>query len=132
MYPIWLDRTDAKCLYIEQSLSAQANSPYRQRTYKVTQIDAASFSSEIYLLPNDNLAIGQWKNPSFFNQWTPEDLTLKEACAVYLKKSGANTFEGGTCKSSLRGATYTTSTVKITEAGLDSWDQGFDPNGKQV
>ena len=135
MYPIWED-VETGWFYVEQAVSSMPDKPYRQRIYKLEQIDAASFKSAIYLLPNDSLAIGKWKTPTFFNQWEPADLEIKEGCDVYLKKVGEQRFEGstlsGTCLSDFRGASYATSKVKVSVEGLDSWDQGFDKNGLQI
>jgi hypothetical protein len=135
MYPIWEDAGPG-WFYVEQAVSSLPNNPYRQRIYKVEQIDAATFKSAIYLLPNDSVAIGKWKDANFFNQWHSADLELKAGCEVYLKKIGNQVYEGstlnGTCLSALRGASYATSKVKVSEKGLDSWDQGFDVNQKQV
>ena len=49
---------------------------------------------------------------------------------------GDSLFIGGTdeknCASKLRGASYATSEVKISDSYLYSWDRGFDKEGKQV
>jgi hypothetical protein len=67
---------------------------------------------------------------------TPGDLELKDGCAVVLSRDadGANggaTSERG-CPSDLRGAKYATSKVTLNAKLLESWDQGFDGEGKQV
>lgn len=135
MYPIWEDKAEG-WMYVEQALSSMPAKPYRQRIYHVQQIDAASFKSDIYLLPNDSVAIGNWKNPAFFNQWSPEDLTLKEGCTVYLKKQGEKFFKGqtieGACLSDFNGASYATSIVEIKDGEMQSWDRGFDDEGAYV
>ena len=40
--------------------------------------------------------------------------------------------EGNGCTSSLNGAQYATSKVKITKNRIESWDQGFNAQGVQV
>jgi CpeT protein len=135
MYPIWEDLGPG-WLYVEQAVSSMPDKPYRQRIYQVQQIDAASFRSDIYTLPNEESAISKWNDPSFFDQWEPADLKMKEGCGVYLKKTGEFQFEGstlnGTCLSDFRGASYTTSVVNINADGLANWDRGFDANGSHV
>lgn len=135
IYPIWEDQ-GAGWFYVEQAVSGRSNKPYKQEIYKVDQIDAATFKSAIYRLPNDSLAIGKWKEPSFFDQWDPANLELKEGCEVYLKKVGKQLYEGstltGTCLSDFKGAKYATSKVKINALGIDSWEQGFDENQEQL
>lgn len=135
MYPIWEDK-EPGWFYVEQALSSSPEKPYRQRIYKLTQIDAASFESAIYLLKDETAAIGKWQDSKFFDTWTKEDLSLKNGCAVYLKKARENMYLGstlyGTCESNLKGASFATTRVLISKEGIDSWDQGFDMQGQQV
>lgn len=135
MYPIWPYKGGG-WFYVEQSLSSMPDQPYRQRIYHVSQIDDASFKSAIYLLPDEESAVGRWQNPDFFNKWTVGDLRLKEGCDVYLKKVGPKLYQGstlkGTCLSDFQGATYANSIVEVNENGLESWDQGFDAAHKQI
>lgn len=60
---------------------------------------------------------------------------LKDGCTVTLNKRN-NTYIGGTdadkCPSDLRGAKYATTKIVLKKGILNSWDQGFDANGKQV
>ena len=67
---------------------------------------------------------------------TPDSLEARDGCEVFLTRDGDGPFVGGTvdrnCPSSLRGASYATTEVRITESGMVSWDQGFDANGNQV
>jgi len=39
---------------------------------------------------------------------------------------------GDGCESTLRGAAYATSEVRLTLARMESWDRGFDRPGTQV
>ena len=134
MYPIWEEQ--GRYLYVEQALNSMQDKPYRQRVYEVTQLNDSVFSSAVYTIPNDSLWIGKWKNPAEFNAIGPGSLEERTGCAVLLKRLGENHFKGSTnerdCESTLRGATYATSTVEITSEGIISWDQGFDAQGNQV
>lgn len=65
----------------------------------------------------------------------PKMLKEKDGCAIWLKATSvgfAGSTRGDGCKSSLRGASHTTSEVKIAVGQLASWDRGYDANGKQV
>jgi len=74
--------------------------------------------------------------PRPFDGLVPDSLSLKEGCAVLLKRVSDALFEGGTigngCTSDLRGASYATSEVTLTPDKLISWDRGFDAEGNQV
>lgn len=136
MYPIWETEKTAKWLYVEQALTTRQEKPYRQRVYKLEQVNKTTFKSTIYKLPNEKLYIGKWKDKTNFDKLKPADLELRDGCAVLLKKKGKDEYKGatgvGTCKSTLRGADYATSIVEVYRDKIISWDQGFDKEGKQV
>ena len=135
MYPIWTNRTDAKYLYVEQSLASRQDKPYRQRVYKLEQLKNGGFASHIYTLKNDSLFIGKWNELSYFDRFGLSILDIREGCEVILNKNSSG-YEGSTqednCASTLRGASYATSIVSMSPNKITSWDQGFDKNGKQV
>ena len=135
MIPIWKDKDD-HWLYVEQAAASNLNEPYRQRFYKISKSEDNTIMSQVYELNEPEKFIGKWKNPSFFNQITKDDITLKEGCAIYLTQEARSFYKGSTkdkaCSSNLRGASYVTSTVEIAPEMLSSWDRGFDENGNQV
>lgn len=134
MYPIWKDR--GNWLYVEQALNSMQNKPYRQRIYEVKRNEKGQLASYVYAIPNDSLWIGKWKTPSAFDALKTNELIEREGCEVILQKQNKNMYSGktetGTCESSLRGASYATSQVKISSKTIESWNQGFDKDGKQV
>ena len=136
MAPIWKDRADGHWLYVEQAVASSADTPYRQRIYRVTARPDGSFESAVFKLPGDPLKYaGAWNNPSMFAELKPSDLEPRTGCSIVLvKKDGA--FEGSTagkeCPSDLRGAAYATSQVRIEASRMVSWDRGFDEKGEQV
>ncbi len=136
MRPIWPDRKDGRWLYVEQAAASALERPYRQRVYRVSAGADRTFRSEVYELPGDPLKFaGAWKDASKLAGLTPEQLTLKEGCAIILRNEG-DAFVGSTqgtgCVSTRSGATHATSEVKISETEMRTWDRGFDAAGKQV
>lgn len=134
MTPIWKNK--GHYLSVEQAMFTKQDKPYRVRIYKISQRNENEFISEIYTIKNEKEWIGKWKNPSSFDKLTENDIDLKPGCEVVLKRIDKNKFSGNTgektCSSELRGASYATSRVTITENQILSWDQGFDKDGKQV
>jgi CpeT protein len=133
MVPIWKNK--GHYLYVEQAMFKKQEKPYRVRIYKITQ-RGDEFVSEIHTLKNEKDWIGKWKTPAAFDALSENDIEVKQGCEVILKRIGKNKFAGQTgvktCVSELRGASYATSKVTITENEILSWDQGFDKNDKQV
>ena len=134
--PLWTHLDAARWLYVEQAVAGNTDAPYRQRVYRVSQEEDGIFKSEVYLLPDEDAAVGAWRHEEPMSDLTPADLELREGCAVFLRRDVSGEFTGGTkgsgCASELRGATYATSEVVVGPDGLESWDRGFDADGAQV
>jgi hypothetical protein len=135
MYPVWEGESD-RWLYVEQAVISMQDKPYRQRIYKINQLGPNEFVSAVYRLKNEKEFIGKWDQPEYFNQFDKSILEIREGCEVYLERKGPQFYAGSTkdktCKSSLRGATYANSIVKIEKNKVESWDQGFDGEDVQV
>lgn len=141
MTPIWQGRNpDAPrtaWLYVEQAMSTALDKPYRQRIYRVTQIDPATFRSEVFELPGDPLRFaGAHANPRAFDALQPQQLSARVGCELLLQAQPDGSFQGATngrdCPSTLRGASYATSEARITPEGLVTWDRGYNDAGSQV
>jgi len=134
MVPIWRSQ-DGYWLYVEQALNSNQSKPYRQRVYQLEKLENGTFSSKVYTLENPEAAIGKWERPGYFDQFDTSILKEREGCAVILKKQG-NSYTGSTnekdCKSTMRGASYATSTVTIKPNVIESWDRGFDSKDEHV
>lgn len=132
---IWQDRTDGYWLYVEQAIARAQDRPYRQRVYRVTKLSEKKFESAVYTFDSPLRFAGSWKNPSSFSSLTPDSLTPRTGCSVYLTET-AEGYEGSTkesdCPSDLRGAKYATSEVRITSDKMVSWDRGFDERNEQI
>jgi hypothetical protein len=141
MARIWVGReagpTRTAWLYVEQAMSAALDKPYRQRVYRVTQVDPATFRSEVFELPGDPLRFaGSFASPAAFDALEPGQLSARAGCDLVLRVQLDGTFEGATngrdCPSTLRGASYATSEARVTREGLVTWDRGYNDAGTQV
>jgi len=135
MTRIWPDKKTGAWIYVEQAVAATPNEPYRQRVYFVREMGDGQFSSDIYMIPEEEKFIGAWKDTSPFDNLTQFDLEYKDGCAVFINYDGfqySGRTNEKTCKSTLRGASYATSEVKIIKDVLESWDRGYDGDGNQV
>ncbi|MBK7140546.1 MAG: chromophore lyase CpcT/CpeT [bacterium] len=145
MMPIWKHLSSAIYIYIEQARADQLDLPYRQRVYRLTQLDDTTLTSQVFELKDRVKAIGAWRKFAdskvntglqYLNSLTPDDLQAREGCTIYLHPEGDSAFVGSTraqeCTSNLRGASYATSEVRIAMDYMYSWDRGFDSTGTQV
>ncbi len=135
MAPIWPERTDGVWLYVEQAVAATPDQPYRQRVYRLRQLDAGHFESQVFELADPARAVGAWRLPRPLAELGPDHLEERVGCAIQLRWAG-DAFVGSTrdrqCASELRGATWASSEVTLTADRLLSWDRGFDAAGEQV
>jgi hypothetical protein len=143
MVEIQMGNEPGNWLYVEQALGSAQDKPYRQRVYQVVEITLGIYESRVYEFENPLQYAGGWNDASKLSNLTFDKLILRDGCSITLKYEhelvgdiNINRFVGSTgatsCPSSLRGASYATSEVIITEDQLLSWDRGWDVNGKQV
>lgn len=135
--PIWTDRTDGPWLYVEQAMADAQDKPYRQRIYRLASAPGDRVESIIFELPGNPLQwAGAWREPARLNALDPGILEARTGCTVSLAMDGASALRGATngtdCGSGLRGAAYATSEVTLTATELNTWDRGFDAEGRQV
>ncbi len=134
--PVWPARTDGPWLYVEQADARTPEKPYRQRVYRL-EAKGGQLVSHIYTIKGDGLRFaGEWKKPEPMGQASVADIELKDGCAVVMVRLATAVYRGstvrGACPSELRGAKYATSIVDVSNTLLESWDQGFSAEHKQV
>jgi CpeT protein len=133
---VWPDRKDGPWLYVEQADARTPEKPYRQRLYRL-EYKGSDVISHIYTIKGDGLRYaGEWKKPVPMAGATLADIELKDGCAVIMQRNAKANYVGstvrGACPSELRGAKYATSIVDVSPTLLESWDQGFSADHKQV
>lgn len=135
MKKIWTDKPNGYWFYVEQALAEKKDQPYRQRIYHLV-IEDGLIKSKIYLPPNEKAFIGGWKNTELFDNLSPDSLDERIGCEVIITKQDEKTFSGSTveknCPSNLRGASYATTEVTISENTLISLDRGYNDKDEQV
>jgi CpeT protein len=131
---IWPEKKGEAWLYVEQAMASKKDKPYRQRVYRVRKTGENVYESAIYMLADPLRFAG---HPEAVAVLPIDSLQLKDGCAVLLHWDDARGgFVGATgaksCPSDLRGASYATSEVELSENMLLSWDRGFNAEGVQV
>lgn len=136
MKPMWLERSDAIWIYVEQAVASKMDRPYRQRVYRVSQLSDGTFESAVFTFPDPLKYAGDWRKDKPLEELSPSDLTERKGCSVFLVKNEDGSFTGGTkgksCESDLRNAKYASSEVVINANGMTSWDRGYNEKDEQV
>jgi CpeT protein len=135
MVQIWRNLPEGGWLYVEQAVASSRDKPYRRRVYHLKQQDENNFGSTVFTIFNHIRFAGDWKKDHPLEGLTPDSLKVREGCSIHLEIEG-DSFVGSTsgkkCVSKLRGASYATSEVIISQNQLVSWDRGFDEDHRQV
>lgn len=122
-----------RVMYVEQARADALAMPYRQRLY-VVEPDGDGVRSRVFEFNNPAMFVGLCRDPGAADVRV-DDVVERAGCAVSLRVVG-NRFEGGTtgqdCASTLMGASWASSEVVLREDGLDSWDRGYNAQGRQV
>lgn len=137
MHPIWSARRDGYWLYVEQGAADALDRPYRQRVCRVRMLESGFIESAVFMLPGDALSwAGAWREPRRFDAISARDLEPREGCELLLVRIENGHFIGTTsertCPSELRGASYAVSRALVMPEGMDTWDRGYDDEGRQV
>jgi hypothetical protein len=122
-------------LYQEQALTSNLTQPYRQR---FLQISPRPYSQSVQSLSFKPIQTETWTG--FCNR--PENDRILAAtdlgqpvCSVFLRQV-REVFVGSTpvdgCPANFRGAVRITNRVVLSTTGMETWDRGFDAQGKQV
>ena len=125
----------APVLYVEQAFLENPDRPYRQRFYRIEETADGGVVSRVFE-PKEPVAVsGKWRDPSDLALYGTGDVVERLGCAVRLKRAddgwrGAT--EGRGCPSALAGARWATSEVALRPGRLESWDRGYDVDGRQV
>ena len=129
---------DGTALYIEQALTTDQSSPYRQRLYLLAELDPEDEGlprarSAIYKFTSPGALIGACERQEELT-FELDDLELREGCEVDMTWTGSH-FEGGTTGqgcTSTNGGDYSVSDIELYEDRIESWDRGYYSSGIQA
>jgi hypothetical protein len=131
---------DTVLLYQEQAPIEQLNQPYRQRFLSIA---VSPYSKTVRSLAFKPANPQQWVN------FCTRDIRDRQIharelgtpiCSVFLKPAqnaqGESIYYGNTpadgCPARVRGAIRITNHILLYKTGMETWDRGFDHQGKQV
>lgn len=129
-------------LYQEQAINASPNGdraqlgkPYRQRFLQLSSNGASQSVRSLSFRPAEATRwIGLCSRPDAARVVQLQDVG-KPTCAVFLKRSGDD-YIGRTpvdgCPSNVRGAVRVTNYIELQRSRMNTYDRGYDANGKQV
>lgn len=122
-------------LYQEQALTEKLNQPYRQRFLLIQPSrDSNMVESKSFKPQRAESEIGLCDRPKEARTVKLSELG-ESVCSVFLRPT-ATGFVGETpsqgCPTKVRGAVKITNRIVLRPEGMDTWDRGYDANGKLV
>ena len=121
--PVWEDK-DEHWLYVEEAAGSNTQEPFKQVLYNISKSKDEGIISEVYELKNPEKFTGKWKNPSFFDQITTDNITPINDCVMYITQEAMGLFKVSTkdkaCSSVQNGDKYATSILEISPEALTS------------
>lgn len=128
-------RPHAIFMYQEQALSQRLSQPYRQRFLRIAPtVGNTSIESAVFRPPTPQAWIGLCSKPEAQRIVNVKDIGTSN-CSVFLRRQQQN-YIGETsasgCPSNYKGAVRITNRITLHQAGMDTWDRGFDASGNQV
>ena len=128
-------------LYQEQGFIENLDKPYRQRFLEITTQNGQKQP------PQQNLVFSNSYKPDYLEKWinfcqsdrAQEKINQTElgqlVCTITLKPL-LSVYVGQTppqgCPTKARGAATVTNSIVLHEQGMETWDRGFDTQGKQL
>lgn len=135
-----VDGLPGEFLYLEQAITASIDAPYRVRLVQILPNNELGTIEVInYGLAEEASLLGSCKTSEALLRLT-QDQVGAEKCRLYMAKqfdeAGNPIYKGSTpeegCVNKARGASMVTAEVTLTPSSMDSWDRGWDDNGRQV
>jgi hypothetical protein len=124
---------DSIYLYQEQAIADKLPQPYRQRILEIRPSPASqTIRSRSFKLADQAKWVNFCDRPS--RQIQPQDFPIV-VCAVFLKATAegfSGTTEATGCPANIRGAVMIRNRIRLHSHGMDTWDRGYDAQGKQV
>ncbi len=122
-------------LYQEQALTQDLAKPYRQRFLKILSNRSSQSVESLSFKPDHPTAwSGFCDKPAQERILSAQDLG-NPVCRVFLQRS-PDGYVGHTpsngCPANVRGAVRITNQIELGPAGMNTWDRGFNAQGKQV
>ena len=86
MVRIWAKRKDGAWFYMEQAAAESKAKPYRQRVYRLTEVNDSTFRSEIHTIRNGERYFGAYRDFNLLAQLHADSIDVMEGCTITLHR----------------------------------------------
>ncbi|MGY4003390.1 chromophore lyase CpcT/CpeT [Aeromonas sanarellii] len=132
---IWPGYQGFRWVYAEQFLTERAERPFRQRIYRFSPMPDGRILMAELTMPRATDFAGAWRQPELLDSLTPQQLSLREGCEIWLTRQPGGDYRGhtqvGHCATDFGGATTLVQYLWIGPDSVRLLDRAYDNGARQ-
>ncbi len=132
---IWPGEGPFRWVYAEQFLTERAQRPFRQRIYRFSSLPDGRILMAELTMPRATDFAGAWRRPELLDSLTPQQLSLREGCEIWLTRQPSGEYKGqtrvGHCATDFGGATTLVQYLWIGPDSVRLLDRAYDNGAHQ-
>lgn len=130
---IWPGYQGYRWVYAEQYLSMRSVRPFRQRIYRFSPAPDGRILMAELTMPRATDFAGAWHDPALLDSLTPQQLSLRHGCEIWLTRTPSGEYAGhtrvGHCSTDFGGATTLVQHIWIGPDSVRLLDRAYDNAG---
>lgn len=132
---IWPGEGPFRWVYAEQFLTERAVRPFRQRIYRFSPLPDGRILMAELTMPRATDFAGAWRQPELLDSLTPQQLSLRQGCEIWLTRQASGEYAGhskvGSCATDFGGATTLVQYLWIGPNSVRLLDRAYDNGARQ-
>ena len=132
---IWPGYKGFRWVYAEQFLTERAVRPFRQRIYRFSLVPDGRILMAELTMPRAIDFAGAWRQPELLDSLTPQQLSLRQGCEIWLTRQPSGEYAGhskvGSCSTNFGGASTLVQYLWIGPHSVRLLDRASDTEAHQ-
>ena len=130
---IWPGYQGYRWVYAEQYLTLRSIRPFRQRVYRFSPAPDGRILMAELTMPRAIDFAGAWRQPALLDSLTPQQLSLRHGCEIWLSRTASGEYAGhtrvGHCATDFGGASTLVQHIWIGPNSIRLLDRAYDNQG---
>jgi len=130
---IWPGYQGYRWVYAEQYMTLRSIRPFRQRIYRFSPAPDGRILMAELTMPRAIDFAGAWRQPALLDSLTPQQLSLRHGCEIWLSRTASGEYAGhtrvGHCATDFGGASTLVQHIWIGPNSIRLLDRAYDNQG---